>query len=352
MRREFRTSFALAAAVLLAAVLLLAGCTRRPLLESSEAVRIMVKVDVKAVANVTTDIYNEKIPVPDLNTDMMRVLVYDPDTKNLLTQSFISNKSYDGEGNQVFTGSLAISHGDFDFLVYNFDTPTTQISSESNEMQILAYTGSIPESLRSKYGVTKSDDEGAVAINYEPDHLVVAREPGLRVSPHDTLVVIHTTARTIIDTYYLQVHVEGMQYASAATAVITGLSPSNHIGPDIRTDDPTAAVCFDLLKSTDDNIAGANKDVLCAVFNTFGKVEDADSDLHVTFNVTDTAGNLLKYDCDLNTVFRSEYAIRYHWLLVDDTIVIPNPTPNPGPNPGGFQPQVDDWTEEEGTIVL
>ena len=304
------------------------------------------------MANVTTEIYNDKIPVPDLSTDMMRVLVYDPDTKNLLTQSFISNKTYAEDGSEVMSGDLNISYGRYDFVIYNFDTPTTQVSNETNEESIIAYTPEITPAMRAHYFGTRGEEYDGMSINYEPDHLVVAREHDLYVSPHDTVVVIHTTARTIIDTYYIQIHVEGMQYATSATAVISGLSPSNRFGLNIRTEDPTAAVCFDLHKSTDENIAGANKDVLCAVFNTFGKIEDITSNLLVTFNVIDTAGNLQQYSCNMDSIFKSEDAIERHWLLIHDTFIIEKPT-NPNPTGGGgFQPQVDDWETQTGEISL
>ena len=291
--------------------------------------------------------------VIDSYTDMMRVMVYDTNTKNLLTQAFISSKSYDEDGNQVLSGDLSISFGTYDFLVYNFDTPTTLVTSENNENSILAYTQEISSAMRTRLlGNTKADTDEYGNILNEPDHLVVAREHDLVVSPHDTVVVIKTTATTIIDTYYLQIHVEGMQFASSATAVISGLSPSNRFGLNLRTDDPTASEAFDLYKSTDDNLPGENKDVLCAVFNTFGKIPDVTSNLYVTFNVIDTAGNLVTYTTSLDTVFKTEDAIERHWLLINDTFVIPDPGVKPNPGNGGFQPQVDDWEEEEGNMIL
>ena len=356
----------LAVALLLAAV----ACERRPLLDQSEAVSIKIKVNVKAVTNVNTNIRNSvrlygtntsiwEPKLEQLDPQMMRVLVYDPVTQKLLAQSFITSTEVDEEGNKVFNGNLGISHGNYNFLVYNFDTPTTQVTAENNEGSILAYTPEISSSLKAKYLGTKANEEfyEDMSIRYEPEHLLVANEKDVRISPHDSLVVVHTEASTVVDTYYLQVRVKGLQFASTATAVISGLSPSNHIGTNERTIDPTAAVVFEMQKGQDLSLDGDNKDVLCAVFNTFGKIHEVASNLYVTFNVYDTAGNLQQYTANMDSVFNSEEAILYHWLIVDEScLVIDIPDPHGGDNPsqggGGFQPQVDDWEEEIGEISL
>ena len=343
------------------------ACHRRPLEEPSGAVRIAIKVDVKTVTNVNanirssvvlygsnTSLWDEKLS--QLDPELMRVLVYDPETDKLLTQSFISSTEIDAEGNKVFMGSLGISHGNYNFLVYNFDTPTTQVNQENSEQSIIAFTDEVSPAMKARYLGTKADDDEDINIHYEPEHLLVANEKDVRISPHDTLVVVRTEASTVVDTYYLQVRVKGMQFASSASAVISGLSPSNHIGYNIRTVDPSAAVVFDMQKGQDLSLDGDNKDVLCAVFNTFGKIDQVSSDLYVTFNVFDTAGNLRQYTANLDDVFKTEEAILYHWLIVDESclvIDIPDPGVNPPtPGNGGFQPQVDDWEEEEGTMVL
>ncbi len=356
--------------ILLAAALVMvsfSACHRRPLEEPSGAVRIAIKVDVKTVTNVNanirssvvlygsnTSLWDEKLS--QLDPELMRVLVYDPETDKLLTQSFISSTEIDAEGNKVFMGSLGISHGNYNFLVYNFDTPTTQVNQENSEQSIIAFTDEVSPAMKARYLGTKADDDEDINIHYEPEHLLVANEKDVRISPHDTLVVVRTEASTVVDTYYLQVRVKGMQFASSASAVISGLSPSNHIGYNIRTVDPSAAVVFDMQKGQDLSLDGDNKDVLCAVFNTFGKIDQVSSDLYVTFNVFDTAGNLRQYTANLDDVFKTEEAILYHWLIVDESclvIDIPDPGVNPPtPGNGGFQPQVDDWEEEEGTMVL
>lgn len=356
--------------ILLAAALVMvsfSACHRRPLEEPSGAVRIAIKVDVKTVTNVNanirssvvlygsnTSLWDEKLS--QLDPELMRVLVYDPETDKLLTQSFISSTEIDAEGNKVFMGSLGISHGNYNFLVYNFDTPTTQVNQENSEQSIIAFTDEVSPAMKARYLGTKADDDEDINIHYEPEHLLVANEKDVRISPHDTLVVVRTEASTVVDTYYLQVRVKGMQFASSASAVISGLSPSNHIGYNIRTVDPSAAVVFDMQKGQDLSLDGDNKDVLCAVFNTFGKIDQVSSELYVTFNVFDTAGNLRQYTANLDDVFKTEEAILYHWLIVDESclvIDIPDPGVNPPtPGNGGFQPQVDDWEEEEGTMVL
>ena len=356
--------------ILLAAALVMvsfSACHRRPLEEPSGAVRIAIKVDVKTVTNVNanirssvvlygsnTSLWEEKMS--QLDPELMRVLVYDPETDKLLTQSFISSTEIDAEGNKVFMGSLGISHGNYNFLVYNFDTPTTQVNQENSEQSIIAFTDEVSPAMKARYLGTKADDDEDINIHYEPEHLLVANEKDVRISPHDTLVIVRTEASTVVDTYYLQVRVKGMQFASSASAVISGLSPSNHIGYNIRTVDPSAAVVFDMEKGQDLSLDGDNKDVLCAVFNTFGKIDQVSSELYVTFNVFDTAGNLRQYTANLDDVFKTEEAILYHWLIVDESclvIDIPDPGVNPPtPGNGGFQPQVDDWEEEEGTMVL
>ncbi len=347
--------------LLSALVVLSASCHRRPLVDLMEQVLFKVTIDVDTVANIKRHIYNEQIEKPSTNTDMLRVMVYDKNTHKLLTQNFLSDKSYDAAGHQVFTGNVRLSYGDFDFLIYNFDTPNTLIKEENNEDAIQAYTSQAPQSILPAAAGSKADDNtymGSV-IHYQPDHLMVARERDYHIAPHAELTTIETTAYTVLNTYYIQIHVEGLQYVSSCNAVISGLYSGNQFGLDSGmkyvygkpVSNPSAAVYFKLEKSTDKNIAGENKDVLCALFNTFGKIEEQSSDLYVNFNVVDTEGNLLTKQVSLDRIFKTEDAIERHWLLIDEAWSIPNPKPNPVGG-GGFQPVVDDWEEQQGEIVL
>lgn len=341
--------------------MMLCSCERRPLIDPENKVKINVKVNIKAIANVTSGIYNKYIPVPDLSTNMMRVMVYDPDTKELLTQSFISSKTVEPDGTQVLSGDIKISHGTYDFVVYNFDTPTTLIKNENNEHEITAYTSEISAALKAKYAVKNrySSKSGAEEmVNYEPDHLVVARAPAYRISPHDEVVVIEAEARTIVDTYYIQIRVKGMQFASSASAIMSGMSPSNKFGIPERNITESSSLFFDLTKSKDPLVVTKAddepvSDVLCATFNTFGKIESISSDLFVTFNVIDIGGNIQQKTINLDKAFQTEDAKLRHWLLIDDVWEIEEPIkPDPPSGGGGFQPQVGDWDRQEGDISL
>lgn len=343
--------------VLIACILtVLAGCERRPLYDMEERVAIRVTMDVDTVSNIMRNIYNENVTRPSTSTDMLRVFLYDHETHDMLTQSFLSDKSYDDQGHQVLSGYMNISHGTYDFLIYNFDTPNTLIRGENNEDEILAYTADLPSSVVSTLLESKASNG---TVSYQPDHLMVAREQNYRISPHTEIKVIETTAHTCLSTYYIQIHVIGLQYVSGCTAVLSGLYSGNKFGRDSdlgagvgeRIFNPATSVYFTMEKSTDKNIAGDNQDVLCALFNTFGKIEDQASDLYVTFNAVDTQGNQIKKTVSLDVLFRTADALDRHWLLLDETWVIDDPNPNPIDG-GGFQPYVDDWDEKKVNIDL
>ena len=344
-----KTLFRAAAALL--AVLCIAACHRRPLLEPSETVMLSVEIDVDNISNVTCDIYNPDpaLGTKSVTTDMMRVMVYNPTDGKLLTQSFISDKTVNSRGHEVISGTLEIGSGDFDFLPYNFDTPDTFVRDENEEGGITAYTNEIASTIKEKY-TTKATDFSALKAYYEPDHFFVAREHNFHIGIRDTLVVIETVARTIVDTYYIQIPVTGLAAGTTAFGVISGLSPANTFGPNTRSTD-ASGVYFEMIKSTDEHLSTENKDVLCGIFNTFGKIDSASSDVRFTVNLKDAQGNLYQKDVNLDLIFKSADAIDHHWLLIDEVWEF-EPTPEPGTSGGGFQPEVNDWEEEEGGITL
>lgn len=347
---------------ILLVVLVLAGavsCHRRPLYDPESNIRVRVKVNVNAIANITLNTrYNNDPALYErrtlsMNTDEMHVLVYYPNTKNLYTQTWLRSKTTE-DGMQVLSGNLAIDYGNWDIVIYNWDTQSIQKLGFNSENTLLAYTEEISNATRNRYLGTRAGEFDGISINEEPEHLFVAHK-SVDVMPRDTVIVINTEAQTLTDTYYLQIRVKGAEFIqSNATAVLSGLSPSNRFALNLRTTNPASAVYFPLTISTDEHIVGEDNQVMCAVFNTFGKIPDASSDLHATFSVVDTGGNLQTLDVNMDEVFKKKEAIENHWLIIDHVVwEIVNPGTNPPPSGGGgFQPVVDDWDTIDGEISL
>lgn len=340
-------------------VSLLGACERRPLVDPNERVIVKLYLDVKTVLNVNTGIYNDRIPVPQISPSVIRVMFYDAFTGRLATQAFISQKEIDEDGNEYFVGDVHVPSGTYDMLCYNFDTQSVLVNGENNFNTINAYTSEVSENYYARVFSSRGPGEILPKVYYEPDHLVVAREHDLVIPDRSETITIYTEARTVIDTYYIQVRLVNGQYASDAIAVLTDLSPSNKFALNERKFDEYAATFFEMHRSVDARIRAVNQDVLCATFNTFGKRPDdiapiAGSKLYVTFNVVTVDGKKVEMTVDMDEIFRSKEAIENHWLLIDKEIVIPEPDkPDPPIGDGGmFDPNVEDWGREEGNIEL
>ena len=323
---------------------ILSACVRRPLEDMEDMIRLKVIMKVNGINNVTTNIYNEKIPVPDVSTGMVRALFYTPEGDRLINQSFISETGVTENGDAYVTGYIKALPGEYKLLCYNFDTETTKITEEGRFEGITAYAPEVSDYLNARFEGSRGQYD---KIHYEPDHLMVAREENLRISPHTSVTTIVTEAASVIDTYYLQIYVEGGQYASSASAILTGLSASNKIGPNHRESESPTAVYFDLVRSDD-----KGKEVLCTTFNCFGKIEEATSNLNVTFDVLTKDGQKLQKTFNLDKVFQTEDARERHWLLMNDTLHIPKPITPPSGGGGGFKPGVSDWDEEQKDIEI
>lgn len=340
--------------VLLMLVCAVSSCERRPLMDITERVLIRVKIRTRTILNVTTGIYNEHIPLPDVSPNTIRVIFYDPDTKSIRTQGFISRKSVDSEGNEYIEGEVSVRPGTYDVLCYNFDTPTTLVTGEDNKNTIKAYTSEISEYLYTRFR-SRADNNTETALEpriyYEPDHLLVASKEQTHIPEHTEVITIEADAQSVVDSYYIQIRLKNGRYASDASAVLTDLAPATNFGIGQRKDDEYAATFFEMHRSSDPRIRNDNQEVLCAVFNTFGKRSDevdpsVESKLYVTFNVITTEGKSVEMTVNMDSLFQTEDARERHWLLIDKVFEIPEPSNS------GFQPVVGDWDDENGIIDL
>lgn len=327
----------------------LGSCERRPLVDFESKVKVRVILDTKNILNVTTGIYNESV-TPSLSIPgIFRVILYDKDTKQLASQAFITRKGLDDEGNDYYEGDVYINPGSYDLVCYNFDTPNTFVKEEKEKGTIEAFTYQVSEQLYSRFASRL--ENLTPKIYYEPDHFFVAREDGITIPETKEVLSVTTYARTVIDTYYVQVRVVNGKYASNAVAMITDLAPSTRFGVNEPKYTEYAGTYFEMYHSVDQRGRLAEQDVLCAVFNTFGKRPDhidpmVESQLYLTFNVVTKDGQNLDMTIDMDEIFQTPEAREKHWLFIDKEIVLPIP------DDGAFEPSVEEWNEVVGEIEI
>jgi len=301
--------------------------------------RVVLKTD--GVSNVSCDIYNVSQPKPAMTSEMLRVLFYAPGSGRLVAQCFISQKMFTPEGNELIYGRTHLPPGDYIMLAYNFDTETVRVEHENAISEINAFTPEVSGNLSTLPG-----SNVAGRVFRQPEHLLVVRQ-NIRIAEGGRLQVIEAEARTVVDTYYLQIRVRGLKYASRAKAILSGMSSSNRFGVNERSTDDSKIV-FDLSGGTDPRIEDENQDVLCTLFNTFGKIETVTGKLTVRFEVITQDGTQCVKTLDVEPVFLTEDARKRHWLLIDEVLNIPEPH-HLG---GGFDPGVTDWDEVHENIEL
>ena len=337
---RFARSIVNAALPVLCLLTSLTGCQRRPLEDPAEYTRVKVKVNIKTICNVTCDIYNDKIPHPEINPDAMHVLFFQQNSDDIAGETFVTNIETEDDGSRSLVGDIAIYPGTYRMLIYDYGTENTIVKDFYHYDSAYAYTEAAPYSIQSKFASKAGESSNIVN---EPDHLVVASNPAETIPFHDGLYTISTEARSVVESWYLQIKVDGLDYVSSSQAVLSGLVSENLIATDTRVNDPEATIWFKLQKSDDQGVP-----VICTVFNTFGRIPESTNSLAVTFNIQTTDGRTVRREFDISDLFLTENAIKHHWLLLDETIKIDPPAEKGG----GFDPAVDPWDEEHRDIEL
>ena len=163
---------------------------------------------------------------------------------------------------------------------------------------------------------------------------------------HDGVHVIEAEATTVVETWYLQIKVEGLEYVSSAEAFLSGMAGSTGISDSVDGEEDNT-VYFTLRKGDDDGVP-----VICNIFNTFGRLPDSRNHLKVTFDIRTVDGRNETREFDITDLFSTEAALEHNWLLMEETITIDPPAPPEPGEGGGFQPGVDDWEDEDHDIVI
>ena len=306
---------------IVALLLVLCGCQRRPLTEADFAVQLNITLD-KNIVNHTV----EKEP------SLMRCIFYDSENGAFVTQSFLPP-----------TGGIVnlIPSRTYNVLVYNFDTESTWIKEENWFHKIYASTSLIPDSFRTKLRSrsTKGDEE---TIVYDPDHLFVGRLNNVFIPARSVdadMVVLDVEAKSVVQSWRVELSkVTGRENIGSMAGVITSLTRKTNIGPGELTDE-YASIYFDN-PIIDDN------GILNAKFNTFGRNPECVDPQVLSLVFIDVAGNGKTYNFDVTEqmIDNEEQVIR----LVTE-IDIPKPMTE---GSGGFVPKVDEWEDINTDIII
>ena len=307
----------IAALVLLTA----SACQRRPLTTADFTVILHIEIE--------KDIVNYEVQT---EPSLMRCIFYDSESGAFVTQAFLP-----ATGGQI---SLIPSR-EYDVLVYNFDTESTWIEEENWFHKIYASTSLIPDSFKTKLRsrATKGDKEDIV---YDPDHLFVGRLNDVFIPARSVdapPVELEVRCETVVESWILEAKtVTGVENIATIAAVVTGLSESNKIGLNERSDE-YVSVYFD-------NQVIDENGVLTARFNTFGWHPDIDDSQILSLVFTDTGGNGHVFNIDVSEQFidNEEQIIR-----VEQKFDIPEPITS---GDGGFAPKLEDWDEVNTEIEI
>ena len=320
---------------------LLSSCERRPFSKNTTAVNLKLNIRTEIVGDNTDDA-----------PDMMRIDLFDINTGNVVYTDYISP-----EGGYIYPRP-----GKYDLLVYNIDTESTIVKNEENIATVEAYTNEISAYLKSqieeflknraehyktrtKGPVTKDPIlEGTERIVNEPDHLYVGEYKGVEIPAFelgsDKDVHIEVNAASVVENWKIKVSpVEGLQWVSSITALITGQTESTFIGQNLDSDG-VASILFSMQKDEEKGLIYGN-------FNTFGKNPLYSSFLSLDLNIIDNAGEQHHYHFDLTEQFfeNNEFLLK---VDKENPIIIEEPKVAGG----GFSPSVSDWDEIKTEIEL
>ena len=347
--------------IFIAALAVMAGaCDFRPLVEPGNTHYVRVYLD-EHILNTTEGFYNPEHAKPEYKRpEIMRVTLGDRSTGRVVAERYLRNHGDDARGH-YYDGYIICEPGEWSLLAWNFDTEATQVSDPSDQHLAKAYTNRIASHLMAgiasrlskNNGGTKTDETSTPEkIVYEPDHLFVARDRNVSIPYSTAIDTLRTpdgeyfTASTIVEAWYIQVNVKGLEYVSSAIGLITGLAGSKTLfdaEPDCE--DPVT----DYFEMNAGKVPeGSDTGVLYTTFYTFGKIPGIESGFEVTFDFQTNYGKPYSATFDITDEFKTENAMKHRWIILDKTIEIPKGSTGGG----GFSPGVDDWGDINTDLII
>ena len=336
-------------------LLLTCSCEFRPLEEMSNTHYLRVYLN-ENLLNLTEGFYNESYLRPDYSTpQVLHAVLADPSTGDVVAERYLRHQGEDSYG-RYLDGYVICEPGEWDLLVWNFDTETTQVRNERNVREAMGYTNEIASHLKSglssSRNASKADDPEKIV--YDPDPLLVAQAhvslpytdkvDTLKPSGGERFV-----AECITQTWYLQVKVKGMDFVTSARSLLSDMAGSKWMwNPRMNVADPVT-LYFEMNEG--EEIKEDEATIVYATFSTFGRLPGGTNNLQVTFDFVTTYGTTYSKTLDISLKFDEDEALKHQWILLDKDVMIEIPQP-PEIGGGGFNPGVGDWDDVETDLII
>lgn len=329
--------------ILLAA---LAGCKRIPLYERATNVSLLISLHLELGYELDFATENE------LDEELSRK-VYGQEPQYFMTM-FYDKYSHELVTSQIVGaqgGDLHVPSGEYDIVLYNFGTESTQVKNLNHIDEAEAFTSDITKSMADSFMAIQESAASVKSpvrgyeddpIIYEPDHLYVANEKDIEIpafTGRDVTVTIYADAASIVEVYSLEVlNLKGVENISKVEVFITGQSKSCLFGRQEQNDAP-ASIYTDMRPDKE-------KGRLHTVFGTFGKLPGEEGLVYL--DISDTGGGKYRYIYDVTDQF-DDPENTGHRLVIDASEI---DIPKPEHGGGGLAPSVDQWENEEVEVPL
>lgn len=348
--------------------LTLGGCKHRELIDIGNTHYVRVYIN-ESIPNVTQGFYDAALDHPKQKLPtVMRVMLCNPQDGRVVSERYLQHSARDSRG-YYLDGYVIAPPGNYQLMLYNFGTETTQLHAENNYYKLEGYTYEISDMVASKLPQSKAEFEGQPIV-YDPDHLYVQHRENITIKPRGDVDTLYTAngdffeAETLVKSFYVQVRIKGIQWVKSSVSLLSGMSRKvrlhdgrlNEKEPSILFFEMKAGHRSDVLYSEGEvhrnpsvNMNEPQTAVLYSTFNTFGKLPHTTSTFRVTFEFVRVDGKSQVETMDITPLFDTPEAKENQWLLIDKEIEIEKPEPSEG---GGFEPGVEDWEDENTDIII
>lgn len=176
--------------------LLLAGCSRRDILDDYPVTGINIRIDWEGVT--------EQLP------EGVRVIFYPKDADSRKIDTYLPVKG----------GEVKVPPGSYSVVIYNYDTEVVQVKEEGSYETITACTGNCT-------GLGIEETESMV---WGPDDFYIVSLDDVKIGKEKELPTLEVKPKAVVTTYTFEIKTEGLKNVISIIGSATGMAECYHLG--------------------------------------------------------------------------------------------------------------------------